>query len=302
MKMEPYFKQDIVTIGPGRFSELVEQLERVYTASQIQTDRLNDETLRCIGLITGDGAIYGLEGDDVFLYLTNPENNPALNNPEEFESQLRTSHNFLIGPTQAVSLEAIAKIGNQGIVPFNLSSLERKGALKNDKSKEGEEGRETAYIDIVVRDLLNRKDGFQKKYGKGITMLVEHLCGSMDDEDGIGSLLTRMGWGTIKLYTLAPSYVRETLEMKEPVTMLARATYVHHLRGDPYISLADRTAIQGDVYLRGLKESEIDYEAIAKLVTHRRFDPRKLGEVLSPIGARRLFQAVTAYQRKQMGG
>src|SRR3989338_937286 len=113
--MTPTLEARIETRGPADFATLAPQFESMNLISQNQKERIHNEGLRNVGLYTGDGAAYGLQGQDVFLYITDFANNPLAKDPQEASRQLRSNHNFSVDKTTASGLEAKAS-ASDGVV------------------------------------------------------------------------------------------------------------------------------------------------------------------------------------------
>jgi len=216
----------------------------IQTASQIQRQRLRDESLRDESFITGDGCVYNVENGKAVLYLTNTALNPVLkrDNIADAVSQIRQNGNYKVKADDFSLIQREAAKKNGGAKLYALSDL---GLTKYDSEWSFFE------IDTKKHDKLNKSQralakqvhGKGKQFGKKMEMLSE------------------AGIGNTRIYVLNPEYVQNATK-DGPV---ARVGWLSNFSGSSSFSACGRGI---DYYnrVRGVRRDSVAEGDAAKIM------------------------------------
>lgn len=252
------FENIVDIIGQDTFVRLVPQLRKVSTISEIEDARKRNDilsdgetSLRDVWLYGGDGPVYGLVGDDVWLFLTNANNNPSLENPVEFECEMAHKNNFFLNSAKSkIIREKANNPSDQDVFSFNLSELERQGRLVINSYEDSDD---FSHIKVSTEKLAEGRIVFALEYGQEVTSFFDRVRGiSIYGNEGIGALLLQRNKNTTSIGVLRPDYVKALLKRKEKGTMILCSSCIFDFDYDSDVMLDYRDIGNDEGYLRGV--------------------------------------------------
>lgn len=265
-------------IGPANWLELVSQLEvldgvpQMDTVSVIQTARKNGEKisdgtpLTKLRFYAGNGCAYGLKRSDVWLYLTNPPNNPGLKNPEEFALQLNEQDNYFLNLDESNDLRARAKASDGSVLAINLSQLKREGMLEI-YDDEFSDIKVNSDIKVKTKTLKAGRDAVQGQYEEIVTSLIDIHGDAIYGKYGIGASLLAEEKIETGISVLTPQYVVNKLKGRKKGTMLARASRLYSFGSHSDVALNVRY-LDLRRYARGVVKSAAEGGDVQKIMSY----------------------------------
>jgi len=300
--------QEGILLQEGELSDLLTRYNgKILSMPEIQAERAQNGSLRAKRIVPGDGILYGLKNNEVWLYIVAPELNPANQNPTEFVKELVGRGRFYIGKEEASKLEEIANSTDPRVEPFNLSSLFNFTSLKGyiGTKKDGLSN----YILLPVEQLVKGKHAIEAVYkeaGKTVTRLVDRVYGdAIYGRDGLAALLHRLGGKRIAIVFPGFQVIKGKLgKSKHQGELLARAPVLDSSTNSLTTYLSDRKYVKGPVTVLiredgYTRKGEADlYRAAVQAFNQPNFDPRGILDRLTPLGRRNFLKAIeTAYRQ-----
>lgn len=213
-------------LGPGAFADLMPKFTRVSQISEILSGISGGEIRMVERLYCGNGVVFGLEGNQPIMLLTDYANNPLMAAPKDAANRLAEGNYFL--PNQArADLEQRA-VSNDGVVKIRLSrvKLEKDGPWH--------------FVPFSCSQFADRREKTIEQYGEDTTALFDCLFGlEFYGIDGIAAKvlghLSSLGYaGEVpsRIVIPSPAEIRGILGSRNKEKVYPRAARmdgIHHI-------------------------------------------------------------------------